>query len=232
MGNLQRKVAIITGAGSGLGKETALAFAKDGTNIVICGRNYSKLEEVENLIKDKYAVEVLPIRADVSSEADVKVLVQATLAKFKGIDILINNAAVFQQYRILDSPLDSWDYQFNNNATSVFLMMRECIPIMRAQRSGKIINITSGLVREGAAGFGAYAASKAAVEALTFSVQDEEHKNGIQVALFNPGVMSTNLATIGDDPANVAPYLVEIAQSKAKNKKRVMQLEDFQFSNR
>ncbi|WP_028401714.1 SDR family NAD(P)-dependent oxidoreductase [Ectobacillus panaciterrae] len=230
MKNLKGKVAIISGAGSGLGKETALAFAKAGANIVICGRRYAKLEQVEHFITKQYEVDVLPIRADVSSESDVKMLVQAAFAKFQKIDILINNAAVFQQYHVVDSPLDSWEYQLHNNATSVFLMMRECLPIMRNQKSGHIINITSGLVKEGAAGFGAYAASKAAVEALTYSVEDEEHKNGIQVHVFNPGVMKTNLATIGDDPAKVAPYLVELAQSDSVSEKKVIQLEDFQLS--
>lgn len=232
MGNLKGKVAVISGAGSGLGKETALAYAKAGANLVICGRNYGKLEQVEELITSQYSVSVLPIRADVSSESDVKMLIQAALAKFQRIDILINNAAVFQQYPIIDSPLDSWEYQINNNATSVFLMMREVLPIMRNQKSGHVINITTGLVREGAGSFGAYAASKAAVEALTFSIEDEEHKNGLQFHVFNPGVMKTNLATIGDDPANVAPYLVELAQTDSKGDKKVVQLRDFQLSKK
>ncbi|AGK55556.1 SDR family NAD(P)-dependent oxidoreductase [Bacillus sp. 1NLA3E] len=232
MGNLKGKVAVISGAGSGLGKETALAYAKAGANLVICGRNYGKLEQVEDLITSQYSVSVLPIRADVSSESDVKMLIQAALAKFQRIDILINNAAVFQQYPIIDSPLDSWEYQINNNATSVFLMMREVLPIMRNQKSGHVINITTGLVREGAGSFGAYAASKAAVEALTFSIEDEEHKNGLQFHVFNPGVMKTNLATIGDDPANVAPYLVELAQTDSKGDKKVIQLRDFQLSEK
>ena len=232
MESLQGKVAIVTGAGSGLGRETALAFANAGVNIVICGRRYQPLAEVESLVTSKYQVNVLPIRADVSIESDVKMLIQATYAKFQRIDYVINNAAVFQQYHVSDSPLDSWEYQFNTNATSVFLMMRESIPIMRNQKSGHIINITSGLAREGAGGFSAYAASKAAVEALTFSAEDEEHKNGIQVHVFNPGVMKTNLATIGDDPANVAPFLVELAQSSSFKEKRVIQLEDFPLSIR
>jgi 3-oxoacyl-[acyl-carrier protein] reductase len=227
---LQGKVAIITGAGSGLGRETALAFANAGVNVVLCGRRYEPLAEVERAITSKHQVSVLPIRADVSLESDVKMLIQATYAKFQRIDYVINNAAVFQQYEITESPLDSWDYQIQNNATSVFLMMRESLPIMRKQKSGHIINITSGLTKEGAGSFGAYAASKAAVEALTFSVEDEEHKNGIQVHVFNPGVMKTNLATIGDHPANVAPYIVELAQSSTFKEKRVIQLADFPLS--
>ncbi|MGJ7920188.1 SDR family NAD(P)-dependent oxidoreductase [Neobacillus sp. LXY-4] len=221
MSSLKGKVVLISGAGSGLGKETALAFAKAGANLVICGRVYAKLEQVEQLITSQYDVKVLPVRADVSSESDVKMLIQASVAKFQKIDVLINNAAVFQQYHIIDSPLDSWEYQIHNNATSVFLMMREVLPVMRKQKAGHIINITSGLVREGAGSFGAYAASKAAIEALSFSVEDEEHKNGIQIHVFNPGVMKTNLATVGDDPANVAPHLVTLAQTDSSGDKKV-----------
>ena len=232
MERFEGKVAIITGAGSGLGRETALAFARAGVNIVLCGRRYQPLAEVESLVTSQYQVNVLPIRADVSLASEVKMLIQATYAKFKRIDYVINNAAVFQQYHIIDSPLDSWEYQLHNNATSVFLMIRESLPIMRNQKSGHIINITSGLAREGAGGFGAYAASKAAVEALTYSVEDEEHKNGIQVHVFNPGVMKTNLATIGDDPVNVAPLIVELAESSSFKEKRVIQLEDFPLSVR
>ncbi len=228
MKNLKGKVALITGAGSGLGKETAIAYAKAGANLVLCGRDVEKIEKVEELISSQYRVKVLSVQADVSSETNVKKLVKAAYEKFQGIDILINNAAVFQQYQVFDSPLDSWEYQLHNNATSVFLMSREVLPIMRKQKSGHIINITSGLVKEGAAGFGAYAASKAAVEALSFSIEDEEHKKGIHVHVFNPGAMKTNLISIGEDPANIAPYLVELAQTVSVGDKRVIQLQDFQ----
>ena len=228
MGNLRGKVVLITGAGSGLGKEAAFAFAKAGANLVLCGRNFEIIEQVEELISSQYGVKILAIRADVASESDVKNLIKAAYAKFNKIDILINNAAVFQQYKVIESSLDSWEYQLHNNATSVFLMTRGCLPIMRKQKSGHIINITSGLAKEGAGGFGAYAASKAAVEALTFSIEDEEHKNGIQVHVFNPGPMKTSLHSMGDDPANVAPYLVKLAQTDSTGDKRVVQIKDFQ----
>ncbi|MDX8360791.1 SDR family oxidoreductase [Cytobacillus sp. IB215316] len=228
MQNINGKVVIITGAGSGLGKETAIAFAKCGANVVICGREYAKLEEVERYITSQYNVKVLPIRADVSSQSDVRMLIQAATAKFERIDILINNAAVFEQYHIFESPLDSWEYQITNNATSVFLMIRECLPVMRSQKSGQIINITSGLAKEGAAGFGAYAASKAAIEALSYTVDDEEHKNGITSHVFNPGAMKTNLVTTGDDPANIAPYLVKLAQWQSSSEKKVLHVDHIQ----
>lgn len=229
MNSLHQKVAIITGAGSGLGKETAIAFAREGANVVICDRSYEILQPVEALIHEQFEVEVLSVQADVSTESDVNRLIRKVIAKFQRIDILINNAAIFQQYHIIDSPLDSWEYQINNNATSVFLMMREALPYMRSEKSGHIINITSGIVKEGAAGFGAYAASKAAIEALTYSVQDEEHRKGIKIHVFNPGVMKTNLARVGEHPANIAPYLVHLVQSSPLCESRVITPEDFQL---
>jgi 3-oxoacyl-[acyl-carrier protein] reductase len=230
LNNLKGKVALISGAGTGLGKETAIAFAKAGADLVICGRHLDKLEQVKELIIGEYNVDVLAVCADVSLEADVHTLFQEVNKHFGKIDILVNNAADFNQYKVIECPLDSFEYILHNNTTSVFLMMRECLPFMRNQKSGHIINITSGLAREGAAGFGAYAASKAAVEALTFTVEDEEHKNGIQVHAFNPGVMKTSLFHIGDDPANVAPYILQLAQTKSLHEKRVIELEDFPLS--
>lgn len=230
MNHLTGKVALISGAGTGLGKETAIAFAKAGTNLVICGRHADRLEQVKDLITNQYQVNVLVVCADVSNEEEVKTLFKAAYDHFGRIDILVNNAADFNQYKVIDCPLDSFEYIMHNNTTSVFLMMRECLPFMRNQKSGQIINITSGIAREGAAGFGTYAASKAAVEALSFSVEDEEHKNGIQVHVFNPGVMKTSLSQIGDDPANVAPYILQLAQTKSLHDKKVVQLDDFPLS--
>lgn len=231
MKHLHGKVVIITGAGSGLGKETAFAFAKAGAHVVICDRSYEILEPVEAQIKEQFKAEVLSIQADVSTESEVKLLIQKAVATFQRIDIVINNAAIFQQYNIIESPLDSWEYQINNNATSVFLMMRESLPYMRKQKSSHIINITSGIVREGAAGYGAYAASKAAIEALTYAVQDEEHKKGIKIHVFNPGVMKTNLNQFGDNPANIAPYLVHLVLSSPRSENRVITPNDFQLLN-
>lgn len=226
MDTFKGKVVMVTGGGSGLGKETALAFAKEGADVIICGRRFAKLEAVERLASTTSEGSILPIRADVSVESDVKMLIQAAYAKFGRIDLLINNAAVFEQYDVVHTSLDSWQYQFNNNVTSAFLMMRECLPIMRKQRSGTIINITSGLTKEGAAGFGAYCASKAALEALTYSVEDEEYKHGIAVHVLNPGFMKTELQASGEDPAVVAPYLVHLAKRPNSPQRKVLQVRD------
>ncbi len=153
MGLLEGKVIVITGAGSGLGKETALLFAKEGAKLAICGRHADKMDLVGQELGNSESIFVAT--ADVSREGEVQQFIQATLAKFGRIDVLINNAAVFESYHIADTTLDSWNYHLNNNVTSAFLMTRECIPAMRDQKSGKIISITSSLAFTGAAGFGA-----------------------------------------------------------------------------
>lgn len=141
MGLLEGKVIVITGAGSGLGKETALLFAKEGAKLAICGRHADKMDLVGQELGNSESIFVAT--ADVSREGEVQQFIQATLAKFGRIDVLINNAAVFESYHIADTTLDSWNYHLNNNVTSAFLMTRECIPAMRDQKSGKIISITS-----------------------------------------------------------------------------------------
>jgi 3-oxoacyl-[acyl-carrier protein] reductase len=227
MGLFENKVVVITGAGSGFGREAALLFAKEGASVAICGRRLSKIQAVEETIRSNYHDRVLGLSVDVSDEESVQTFVKSIVEAFGRVDIVINNAAVFQQYDVAESSLESWEYHLENNTTSVFLMMRETIPYMRVQKSGRLISITSGLAREGGAGFSGYTASKAAVEALTYSVHDEEYKNGISAHVFNPGVMKSELQSLGEDPANVAPYLVQfIASSHLYTDKKVYQLED------
>ncbi|WP_209121954.1 SDR family NAD(P)-dependent oxidoreductase [Alkalihalobacillus sp. BA299] len=210
MSQLQNKVIMITGASTGLGRETAIQAAQAGANVAICCRHLNRIQEVEQLLSD-YAPQVLAVQADVSIEDDVHRFVQETIARFGKIDVLINNAAVFENYTIADSSLESWQNHFDNNVRSAFLMSRECIPFMRKQKKGRIISLTTGLARQGASGFGAYSASKAALETLTFTVEEEEYQNGISAIAFNPGVMKTGIQALGEDPKNIAPILLDAA---------------------
>ncbi|MBU8905013.1 SDR family NAD(P)-dependent oxidoreductase [Desertibacillus haloalkaliphilus] len=226
---LRNQVVIITGAASGLGKETAIEFVKAGAQVAICGRSSENIKAVESELLDIcHPNRVLAMRADVSTEEDVQQFVNATISKFGRIDTLINNAAIFENYSIVDSSIDSWYHHIDNNVTSAFLMMRECIPFMRENKFGRIISITSELARHGAAGFGAYSASKAALETLTSSVNDEEYHNGISTILFNPGVMKTGLHSYGEDPKTIAPALVRLAYSNKDHSDRVVTIDDLQ----
>jgi len=214
MGLLDGKVVVITGAGSGLGKETAILLAKEGAHLALCGRKVDKMELMENELgnPEKHLIQT----ADVSKEEEVASFIAAIEEKFGKVDVLINNAAVFESYFIADTTLDSWNYHLNNNVTSAFLMTRGCIPLMRKQKSGKIISLTSSLAMTGAAGFGAYSASKAALQVLMSSVDDEEASNGIEAFSFEPGVMKSNLQGSGVHPSAVAPHLLSLVLTNQK----------------
>jgi 3-oxoacyl-[acyl-carrier protein] reductase len=214
MGALDGRTAIITGAGSGLGKAAALAFAKAGANIVLCGRRVPKLEEVKNEIAFSGGT-AIAIKADVSVEADVKQLVAEAQARFRRIDILLNNAAVLETGLTSETSLDTWNYHLQNNLTGAFLLIRECLSGFTKQNYGRIINITSGLAVNGAGGFSAYSVSKAGLEALTRTVADEVHGLDILVNMFNPGTMRTEMHATGRDPEQVAPDLIKLASLPA-----------------
>ncbi|WP_017728348.1 SDR family NAD(P)-dependent oxidoreductase [Halalkalibacterium ligniniphilum] len=228
--SLENKVIIITGASKGLGRETAIEAARSGAAVAICSRNAYEIKKVADELS-RYSKQVLAVEADVSNEKAVKKFVAETFERFGAIDVLINNAAVFENYQIADSTLESWQTQFDNNVTSVFLMIRECLPIMRKQKKGRIISLTTGLARLGASGFGAYSASKAALETLTFSVEEEEYSNGISAAVFNPGVMKTKMQSQGDDPKEVAPILLNLASSSNQGQGKVVRVDDWKAND-
>ncbi|RXT04920.1 SDR family NAD(P)-dependent oxidoreductase [Ammoniphilus sp. CFH 90114] len=224
----KEQVYLITGAGTGLGKELALQLAQEGVKLVVCGRRRSKLEELEKQL-EAYRNNILAISADVSDEEEVKSLVLEAIDRFGRIDVLINNAAVFANSSVADSSLEEWKYQIENNVTGTYLMSREVIAQMRRQRGGRIVNLTSGLAKTGAAGFAAYSASKAAIEALTYSIDEEERRHGIQAYVINPGSMKTNLQSSGSDPALVAKKLLHYLETSDQPTGKVLQLEDLRL---
>ncbi|WP_245805862.1 SDR family NAD(P)-dependent oxidoreductase [Bacillus alkalicellulosilyticus] len=225
MVDLKEKVIVITGGGTGLGREVVLEAVKHGAKVSICVRSESHVKRLNEDLSS-FPGQFLVTLADASVEADVQRFVQATLSTFGQIDILVNNAAIFENYNVVDSSLESWERHFENNVTSAFLMTRECLSSMKTNKKGRIISVTSGLARVGASGFSAYSASKAALEAFTFTVEEEEHTNGITVAVFNPGVMKTKLQASGDDPKLVAPYLLAIASENTLSHSEVISIED------
>ncbi|MHA0856368.1 SDR family NAD(P)-dependent oxidoreductase [Paenibacillus sp. CMAA1364] len=184
------KVTIVTGGGSGIGRAVVQKFAEAGAHVIVVGRTLTKLQiVVAEMIQSGYSV--VPMAADVSSEADVSRVIQETLAKYGRIDVLINNAAVCPQARLTDMSLDEWNAVINNNLTSVFLLCRGVIPSMLEQGGGVIVNVSSVHALATLDGYSAYAASKTGIIGLTRAIALDFAKQNIRANTVLPGAVQT-----------------------------------------
>jgi 3-oxoacyl-[acyl-carrier protein] reductase len=145
MGNLSGKTVLVTGGGSGLGRAVALALLREGANVAICGRGWDRPQKTISLAGEDASGRALAVQADVSRPEHVRKFVNESVNKFHRIDVLINNAAIFEAASLMETELDAWNRQFAVNAAGPLLMMQAVIPIMRAQRGGTIVNVTSGM---------------------------------------------------------------------------------------
>lgn len=211
MGALQNRVAIISGAGTGLGRAASLSFAMEGADVVLLGRRKDKLEETALVVKERTGKDSLILQTDVSNEPQVQKAIEAAIAHFGRIDIIMNNAAILEQGTVHELTSEEWQNQISINLTGPFLLTKAVLPTMRQAKYGRIINITSGLSWNGAGGYAAYSAAKAGLESLTRTLADEEHDHGILVNLYNPGTLRTEMHATGKDPSIVTPDLIRLA---------------------
>src|SRR5690625_554970 len=165
MGKLSNRIALVTGAGSGIGRAIALTFAKNGATVVLNGRREAKLREVEKEIRDGKAID---IQADLTVEDEVKQLFDKLKQETDGkLDILVNNAGgVLTMAPSSEITLQQWQDMFDINATTQFLTTKYALPLLRESENAKLISTTSGIVNFFMEGYGPYSASKSAAEAL------------------------------------------------------------------
>jgi NADP-dependent 3-hydroxy acid dehydrogenase YdfG len=188
----QKRRALITGASSGIGKATALAFAKAGIDIALVGRSQNNLEFVSKAAHE-FGVEAQAFCVDLAEVAEVKAKIQAIAHEFGNIDILINNAGIGYTGNLSDTPLEDWQQVINVNLTGVFQCMMGILPGMRQQGQGTIINIASIAAKQAFAGWGAYCVSKAGLLSLSQTLAQEERANGIRVMAICPGSVNTEI---------------------------------------
>jgi NAD(P)-dependent dehydrogenase (short-subunit alcohol dehydrogenase family) len=191
MSALKNKVAIVTGAGRGIGRAIALKLATAGASVVVVSRTAEAIDAVASEISTSGG-KALAIAADVSRDADIARIISATLERFGGIDILVNNAAIIPASKnLVDSDPQVWRDVIEINLVAPALLIKAALPGMIASRSGKIINISSIGGRNGGRGRSAYRASKAGLINLTQSVAAEVKAHGIDVNCICPGGVDT-----------------------------------------
>ena len=202
---LAGKVAIITGASTGIGKAAAFLFAENGARVVIADINREGGKKVAEAIQAK-GQEALYIAADVTRPEQVQAMVQQTLERFGRIDVLYNNAAVNFFGKALDTSLEDWNRVFSINVAGVFLCCKSVIPVMQAQGGGAIVNTASSAGLVGLRNLAAYTASKGAVLQFTKNLALDYAADHIRVNALCPGVTATEMTmqVIEDDPDPVA----------------------------
>jgi NAD(P)-dependent dehydrogenase (short-subunit alcohol dehydrogenase family) len=187
---LENKVALITGGTSGIGAATAILFAKEGARVAITGRNETRGHAVtEQILKDDG--QAIFLRTDVRKAAECRRAVAETVRSFGRLDILFNNAGVFYPHTTPECTEDEWDLQIDINLKGTFLMSKYALPGMIAQRSGVIINNSSGWGIVGGDAAVAYCASKGGVVLLTKAMAIDHGRQGIRVNCICPGDVDT-----------------------------------------
>jgi NAD(P)-dependent dehydrogenase (short-subunit alcohol dehydrogenase family) len=227
-------VVLITGAFTGIGRATAIAFAKEGARLVVSGRKEAEGKVLVAMLRGLGA-EAEFVLADVRHEKDISNLVDAAVARFGRLDVAINNAGTEgKPERLTDVSVETYSAMFDTNVLGVVLSLKHELRVMQAQGSGSVVNISSTMGERGAANFSLYTGSKHAVEGITKSAALEGAAYGVRVNAVAPGPTETAMldrltgsaekkATFfaavplkrGASPAEIADAVVFVASGKA-----------------
>jgi NAD(P)-dependent dehydrogenase (short-subunit alcohol dehydrogenase family) len=194
--NQTQTTALVTGSTRGIGKETTLLLLKKGLNVIISSRSQDSVDNVIEEILDKFPSKkenILGLKCDVSKHSDVKTLVDVLVKRFRRIDVLVNNAGIVYFKSIMDTTEEEWDKTIDTNLKGVFLFTKEVLPYMIENKSGVIINVSSGAGKYGFPNLSTYCASKFGVIGLTESVAKEVTDYNVKIMAISPGGVDTKM---------------------------------------
>ncbi len=195
MDEMKGKVALVTGASSGIGRAAALKFASEGAQVALVARRADKLAEVANEVEAKGGKGKV-LAADVTREDEIERVVRETVAAFGGIDVLVNAAGIIANGTIENTRLADWDYMFSVNVRSPFYLIQCAMPRL-IERQGSVVNVSSVTGIRAFPNVLAYCASKAALDQLTHCAALEVASKGVRINAIDPGVVVTQLHRTG-----------------------------------
>jgi NADP-dependent 3-hydroxy acid dehydrogenase YdfG len=199
-GKLQGKVALITGASSGIGEATALALAAEGARVAVAARRVDRLQSLARRIGDQGG-QALPLRADVADEAQVREMVGQVQTRWQRLDILVNNAGVALVGPVERANPDDWRRMVNINLLGLMYTTHAVLPIMKEQgEGGDIVNVSSAAGRTARAGWAAYNATKWGVNGFSEALRQEVNRYNIRVTIIEPGAVETGVTEQIPDP--------------------------------
>ncbi|MBT8243602.1 MAG: SDR family NAD(P)-dependent oxidoreductase [Nitrosopumilus sp.] len=225
--NFKNKVVLITGASSGIGKESAIEFAKLGANIILVARRKDKLEQIENELK-KFHVLTLICQCDVSKKDQVKEMTQSVFEKFDSIDILVNNAGFAIYGSVSDLSIQDIESQMETNYFGMVYCIKEFLPSMLKKKSGHIVNVASVAASFGLPGIASYCASKFAMLGFSEGLKHELKDTGVGITVVSPIMVRTNFFDHSSfekmpkySPTSLNPKTVAKSIIKAANSSRL-----------
>jgi 3-oxoacyl-[acyl-carrier protein] reductase len=198
MFSLKDKVALVTGASQGIGRDTAIALAEAGAKVSVAARNEEKLSALVEEIAGKGG-EAFAVRIDVADAEQIKAGFRAVLEKFGKLDILVNNAAITRDGLAMRMKLDDWDAVIRTNLTGAYVCIQQALPVMMKARAGRIINISSVVAQTGNTGQVNYVAAKAGLVGLTKAIAMEIASRNITVNAVAPGFIETPMTDVLPD---------------------------------
>ncbi len=210
MRSIKSKIALITGASSGFGEATAYRLAAQGCNLILIARRLTRLKKISDDIKEKFSVDVYPIKLDVRNQKEVSKAISKLPSKWKKIDFLINNAGLSRGLnKIQDGLISDWEEMIDTNVKGLLYVTKAVIPLMIKNGSGHIVNIGSIAGREVYPAGNVYCASKHAVDALTKGFRIDLLGTNIKVSTVDPGLAETEFSIVrfhGDKKRAKAVY--------------------------